>query len=263
MNMLLILTCLLTGFCHSVGLLPVESGGCAIQSGDPGCFPDAGSPGLDPHVNPPAEDARQTRVDELAARLTAALDQPIKVNQHNLCSVITAVACSGQDIRVISVQGDPVYLISTTHRWWLLATHKGEIDWSESWSGDPLTTINLKLDPLWYPATARLPERVLIKGRYRDGCPDCGTQDVLFIRQKNGWQPMNLTRMEAMISGVVRDVAEWYVAVNHQTGQIKVTVAFNDFRQSQAEDLSYLTAMGTLVGGFFQPERFVASPYNP
>lgn len=194
-----------------------------------------------------------TRLSELLSTNNSYAD----ISKTNICNTITARDCKNFAVHVIHMKDDVAYFFNDRYKSYLIVLNdSNHINWKSSWVGQAIYSANFSKIPIWVKETESLPEYIIIKGDYRNGCPDCGTQDTILVKTNKKWSPINLVKFHQRLGLFTKAAEETYMYINKDTGIVTVKAAFSDYRHAQVNDLSYLTAKGKLIGNIFTPESY-------
>lgn len=201
--------------------------------------------------------------ERIKSLLRFQLSSPSTLSAENICQKLMHETCNkNSPVEFFPIgKGHAFFFTSSRFQSHLIIVDAhGNIDWASSWTGTIIDTgkyFSPDRESYWSPKSKALEEYILINRGYRYGCPDCGHQDIIFVRNAGSWAPLNLIHFYRLFSNVATSTNEIYMSVNKSSGQITIRAAFSDYKESDGEPLSDFTSVGQLKDGVFIPSSVV------
>jgi len=191
-----------------------------------------------------------------ASQLLSIGGQPNLISIDNVCEIATFQDCTDIVVQLINDGNENIFVFGNQYKSYLISVNEKGINWDRSWSGHAIRSADYTKKVVRLEETDTFPEHLIVKGRYRNGCPDCGTQDSVFINLDGKWEPLNLSRLNRVLGLFTNVPDEIYMYIDSHSGIVRVKYAFDNYRQAQVEDYSYLMSKGRVSGNIFIPETY-------
>lgn len=173
----------------------------------------------------------------------------LKINKKNSCKLITGNTCT--NINILSADSKLIYLLKKGRKTFIVeASNKGKINWKSLGLFNQYKPIR---NAIWKNKTKKFPEHIRFIGDYRNGCPDCGTQDRLIIKTDKAWKEIDLRYYYLHYGAFSGSESELDIEVDVETGMLTIKSSTDKFRAAQVEDFSYFISKGKIVGNTFIP----------